>query len=293
MYITTLLAPEHAPLTDQIIDRIVHRLSGQGAEITEQNTLKPSVAHDIVWKGEEAYIPAIDDALETIDCDHITQKAENRQKKLLISDMDSTMINQECIDELADFAGIKEQVASITERAMNGELDFKEALKERVALLAGLDAAVLEQAYDKHITFSSGAEKLIKTLRDQGVHCVLVSGGFTFFTARVAQALGFHDHEGNELAIENNTLTGKVLEPIRDKHSKLEALNRLASEHNITAEDIIAIGDGANDLPMLQAAGLGIAYRAKPVVQQQTNAKLNHADLDQLLYALGIPESAY
>jgi phosphoserine phosphatase len=221
-----------------------------------------------------------------IDC--IIQPAQDRIKKLLISDMDSTMIHQECIDELADVVGIKAHVSAITQRAMNGELDFKDALRERVALLKGLEEVELLRVFSARITLMQGADILIETMKQNGAYTVLVSGGFTFFTKRVASLLGFDADEANMLEVEDGKLTGKVREPILDKESKRGALHRIASKRGITLNETLAIGDGANDLPMLMDAGLGIAYHAKPVVVQQARAAIHYNDLTAILYAQGI-----
>lgn len=244
--------------------------------------LEPGVACDILVSAE----PNISRG----KVDYVFQPLANREKNLLVADMDSTMINQECIDELADCVGMKAHVAKITERAMNGELDFPSALRERVALLKGLPEAELQKVFDTRITLMSGASTLIQTMKKRGAHTLLVSGGFTFFTSRVARAIGLDADNANELLIENGKLTGTVREPILDKEAKVDALNAAAKKFNIPLERTLAIGDGANDLPMLKLAGLGIAYHAKPVVQQQARAVINHNDLTAVLYALGIPK---
>lgn len=218
---------------------------------------------------------------------------QHRLKKLLISDMDSTMIQQECIDELAEFAGLKAEVARITERAMNGELEFKESLRERVALLKGLPVTVLEETLQKKIQLMEGAKTLVQTMRAHGAICVLVSGGFTFFTSSIRQQVGFHADEANELEVEKGTLLGKVREPILDKHAKLETLKRYQTQLSLEEAEILAVGDGANDLPMLHAAGLGIAYHAKPVVQKAANYRINHSDLTALLYIQGYKKEQF
>ena len=222
--------------------------------------------------------------------DHIAQPAIGREKKLLISDMDSTLIHQECIDELADKIGLKPQVAAITERAMNGELDFKAALRERVALLKGLPESALQEVFTTRITLMEGSRALTQTMRARGAYCLLVSGGFTFFTARVREALGFHADDANRLEIAAGKLTGRVLEPILDKDSKRASLHRAARKHGFELTAALAVGDGANDLPMLLDAGLGVAYHAKPIVQAQAHYRLNYNDLSALLYAQGIPK---
>lgn len=220
--------------------------------------------------------------------DHIIQPAATRAKKLLISDMDSTMIQQECIDELADCVGLKEHVSAITERAMNGELDFPSALRERVALLKDLPESALAEVFRDRITLMPGARTLVQTMKANGTHCVLVSGGFTYFTSRVANAIGFNADEANTLTIVAAKLTGTVAEPILDKDSKRATLHRIAAQKKIPLHATLAVGDGANDLPMLQDAGLGVAYHAKPIVVAQASAAIHFNDLTSLLFAQGI-----
>jgi phosphoserine phosphatase len=203
--------------------------------------------------------------------------------KLLISDMDSTIIQQECIDELADFVGKKDYVAAITEKAMRGELDFPSALRERVALLKGLPEHTLQRCYDDRITLTPGAQDLIAAANAKGLTTVLISGGFTFFTARVAQAAGFKHHHGNELEIENGHLTGRVIEPILGKEAKLSCLHHYCHKLSISPAQVIAMGDGANDLPMLQAAGLSVAYYAKPAVAEACTLSITSGDLSQVI----------
>ena len=219
--------------------------------------------------------------------------AANRRKKLLIADMDSTIIEQECIDELADFAGKRAEISTITERAMHGELDFETALKERVAMLTGLPAQTLLETFKKRISLTPGAKTLVQTMNEMGAVTALVSGGFTFFTERVAKAAGFAHTQANELFIENGALTGEVGEPILGREAKQEALQRLASENNIALEETLGVGDGANDLAMLERAGLGVAFRAKPAVARAAHTRIDHGDLTALLYLQGIPQSEF
>ncbi|WP_281301937.1 MULTISPECIES: phosphoserine phosphatase SerB [unclassified Iodidimonas] len=225
--------------------------------------------------------------------DIAVQDAPNRRKALLIADMDSTMITVECIDELADFAGIKDKIALITEAAMRGELDFEAALHERVALLSGLDEATLLRCYEERVTPMSGAETLVKTMRAHGAYCLLVSGGFTFFTSRIAQHLGFDDHRANVLDIEGGRLTGRVRQPIIDANSKLTALEETAKNRKLHPSQIMAVGDGANDIPMIKAAGLGIAYHAKPKTAAAADLAIHHNDLSALLYIQGYRDSDF
>ncbi len=219
--------------------------------------------------------------------------AANRRKKLLIADMDSTMINVECIDELADFAGVKEQVSEITERAMRGELDFDGALRERVALLKDLPESALAQCYADRIRLNPGAKTLVQTMAALGAFTALVSGGFTYFTEKVAAEAGFALHQANTLLLENGRLTGQVGQPILGQQAKLDTLNRLAGERGIALDDVIAVGDGANDRAMVEAAGLGVAYHAKPTLAAAADVVLNHSDLRALLALQGIAEADY
>lgn len=216
---------------------------------------------------------------------------EHRRKRLLIADMDSTIIGCECIDEIADFAGIKPQIAAITERSMRGEIPFEAALRERVALLKGLPEGTLDQVYKLRVRLNDGARILVRTMAASGAATALISGGFTFFTSRVAEAAGFATQQANELVIESGKLAGTVREPILGREAKREALLRLAFENNIDLKDTLAIGDGANDLAMIGAAGLGIAYRAKPVVAAAAHARLDHSDLSAALYLQGYRET--
>ena len=218
---------------------------------------------------------------------------KDRRKKLLISDMDSTIIGQECIDELADFAGKKEEVAAITERAMQGELDFEGALTTRVKMLQGLSTDVLQACFDERIGLNPGARVLVRTMAQSGAHCLLVSGGFTFFTSRVAKAAGFHGNRANTLLVEGGKLTGDVQRPILGRQAKLDALNQTCREINCTPNEVLALGDGANDLAMIEAAGLGIAYRAKPVVAEQSDAAITGKNLEPALFYQGYREDEF
>ncbi len=213
--------------------------------------------------------------------------AEGRRKRLLIADMDSTMIEQECIDELGAVAGVGEEIAGITRRAMRGELDFAAALRARVSLLKGLNASVIEEVLDKRITYMPGGKTLIATMKKHGAYTALVSGGFVQFTSRVAAHLAFDVNAANTLIIKNGRLTGEVAEPILGQAAKVEALQNLATSRSLIAHDAIAVGDGANDVAMLMEAGLGVALHAKPHVQQSALIRINHGDLTALLYLQG------
>lgn len=236
---------------------------------------------------------AAEAALASWPIDVCAQPWNGRKKALLVADMDSTIIGCECIDELADFAGVKDKVALITERAMRGELDFESALRERVAMLKGLPLADLQRAYDERVRLNPGARTLVRTMTAGGARAVLVSGGFTFFTSRVAAAAGFDANRANTLTEAGDGLAGVVGEPILGREAKLAALEEEAAARGLELAQTLAIGDGANDLAMIEAAGLGVAYRAKPIVAAQADAKVDHADLTALLYFQGYREAEF
>jgi phosphoserine phosphatase len=215
------------------------------------------------------------------------------RKKLMLADMDSTIIGCECLDELADFAGKKVEVSAITERAMAGELDFEGALMERVAMLTGLPLSALQTCYDARVALNDGAQTFVRTMAALGSHCALVSGGFTFFTSRVADAAGFHTNRANTLNDDGTALLGTVGLPILGKEAKLAALSDDATRLGLALSDTLAIGDGANDLMMIEAAGLGIAYYAKPVVAARAPARIDHGTLESALFFQGIKRSEF
>lgn len=226
-------------------------------------------------------------ALAGAPVDLIAQPTAGRRRQLLIADMDSTIITVECIDELADMIGRKAEVAAITETAMRGEIDFAEALRRRAGMLAGLPTADLARCYTERVRLSPGARTLVQTMRHHGAHTALVSGGFSYFTERVREAAGFHEDQANRLAIADGALTGEVDTPILDSSAKLIALNRLMAAHGLEPDATLAVGDGANDLPMIEAAGFGVAYRAKPILAAAARARVDHNDLTALLYMQG------
>jgi phosphoserine phosphatase len=224
--------------------------------------------------------------------DGVVVPAAGRRKKLLVADMESTMIENEMLDELADFLGLREKIAGITARAMNGEIDFAAALDERVALLKGLPIARLDEAA-KRIRYTPGGATLVATMKQHGATCALVSGGFTYFTALVRQALGFDFDAANTLKHDGRTLSGAVEPPILGKEAKLATLERLGAERGLPIADTMSVGDGANDLPMLKASGLGVAFHAKPVVAAEVSARIDHGDLTALLYLQGYRRSDF
>lgn len=236
-------------------------------------------------------IKAIEDRLRQargdLPVDIVVQPRIARRKKLLLADMDSTMIGQECIDELADFAGLKAHVADITERAMRGEIEFESALRERVALLKGLPVSVVDEVLDKRITLTPGGRDLVMTMRAHGAYTCLISGGFTLFSKVVAAKVGFQENRANQLQVEGGKLTGEVVEPILGRATKLATLIELTESFDLDDIDTLVVGDGANDLGMIQAAGLGVAYHAKPAVAAAAAVRFDHGDLTALLYAQG------
>jgi len=227
------------------------------------------------------------DTLDGAPVDVVVQEQERRRKKILIADMDSTMIQQECIDELAEEAGLREHVAAITARAMNGEIAFEPALRERVALLKGLPLSVIDKVISTRITLMPGGPELVRTMRKQGAYTALVSGGFTSFTHRIAEMIGFNEERANRLIDDGKHLTGLVTEPILGREAKVEKLVEIADRLGLTPDDAIAVGDGANDLGMIQLAGTGVALHAKPAVAAQARMRVDHGDLTALLYIQG------
>ncbi|MFB9356105.1 phosphoserine phosphatase SerB [Sneathiella chinensis] len=285
---TTVLTLVANPATDipflTIVEKAQASLQAHGAETGAPVWLREGVAADLIFDGT-VQPENLSDILN--DVDYCLQPTLHRRKKLLLADMDSTIITVECIDELADYAGVKDKVSAITEQAMRGELDFNEAFRARVAMLKGLEESVLQRTFDERVTLTPGARTLIQTLRQNGAYTALVSGGFTFFTSRVRDSVGFHMHESNELLFENGRLTGEAAEPILNSAAKLDNLNRLIAELGIDRQQSVAIGDGANDIPMIEAAGLGVAFHAKPKANEAADATIRFGDLTTLLYYQG------
>ncbi|MBL8562786.1 MAG: phosphoserine phosphatase SerB [Gemmobacter sp.] len=289
MFTVTLLTNPETPVLERLTVETLRNAWGGG----DARWLEPAVA-------AEFDMPAVPDNrwqvwadLQGLRVDLIVQPMAGRKKRLLLADMDSTMIQQECIDELADEAGVGAHVAGITARAMNGELDFEAALRERVGLLKGLQEAVIERVYHDRITFMPGGKALLATMKAQGGYAALVSGGFTAFTARVAEALGFDENRANTLNAENGVLSGTVGMPILGKQAKLDALLEITARLGITPEEAMAVGDGANDLAMLNRAGAGVALHAKPSVAAQCDIRVNHGDLTALLFMQGYARAEF
>jgi len=287
--LTLVSNPAEPAVTPQLAVKVRDALTMEGGRAAAADWLAPQIACDIAVEGltlieaEARARAAVGDA----PVDLFAQEAEGRRKKLLIADMDSTMITVECLDELADFAGKKAEIAAITERAMRGELEFEGALRERVAMLKGLDESALAATLTERIAIMPGALELVRTMNKAGALTVLVSGGFTYFTSRVAEAIGFAEQRGNELIIEGGKLTGEVGMPILGRDAKLASLTAARKRKGLSEGETLAVGDGANDLAMLQAAGLGVAYHAKPIVAEAAHARVDHGDLTALLYFQG------
>ncbi len=285
--VLTLVARDYDGLQEALAEGL-EAVAGTGRTIAGTEVLGDGAADIFVEGGDLVLLRArVAAAFEGGAVDTCVQPADGRRKRLLVADMDSTIIACECLDELADFAGLKAEIAAVTERAMAGEIPFEAALIERVARLAGLDLAMLQRTYDERVRLNPGARTLARTMTAHGARCVLVSGGFEFFTERVAEAAGFAAHRANRLIDDGARLTGAVGQPILGREAKLAALQEEAAALGLDLSQTLAVGDGANDLAMIEAAGLGVAWRAKPVVAARADARVDHADLTALLYFQG------
>jgi phosphoserine phosphatase len=288
-HVMTLIAAEAGgPLSPGLIAELRQALHRLGADVAPPSWLKPDFVCDLDFTdlNDDQADAAARQLLGALPVDVVVQAKAERRKRLLVADMESTIIRNEMLDELADFVGARAEIAAITARAMNGELDFEQAIEARVALLAGLPESVLEEAATR-IEMMPGAASLIATMRAQGARTVLVSGGFRCFTRRIAAALGIDAEFGNELEIADGRLTGRVIKPILGRQAKFDTLVREAAGQGLPLAATLAVGDGANDLDMILAAGLGIAFHAKPVVAARAKCRIEHGDLTALLYAQG------
>ncbi len=291
-FVATLVAnPSNPVLTPAIAEKAADAVKASGLY-----WLADGIACDIALRDDSDPVAAektIRARIAGAPIDLAVQNAETRRKKLLIADMDSTMIGQECIDELAAEVGLKDKVATITARAMNGEIAFEPALRERVALLKGLPVSVVDEVIAKRITLTPGGIELIATMKAKGYYTALVSGGFTVFTSRIAATLGFDENRANILIDADGRLTGEVAEPILGKQAKVDALMEISERLGFSAQEAMAVGDGANDLGMLHASGAGVALHAKPAVAAEAKIRIDHGDLTALLYLQGYRKSDF
>jgi len=290
MFIATLIAADRLEAAD--ISSALDKLSDAGCDPRGVETLDEDQASDLFFDADPAAARAVlEGAFDRVDV--VVQPVEGREKALIVADMDSTMITVECIDELADYAGIKAQIAEVTEAAMRGELDFAEALDARVALLKGLGADAIDRCLAERVRLMPGARTLVQTMKARGATAILVSGGFTRFAEPVGAQIGFDRVIANELLIADDVLTGAVTKPIVDSSTKEVTLLGAMAELGLDASATMAVGDGANDLAMIRKAGLGVAYHAKPIVAAAAGARIDHGDLTALLYAQGIARSEW
>lgn len=290
--LTLIGSVRSAPLEPVHVERVTRRLGPTGkvdwlaeGEACDVFLESPLSAAELTGQARDALLGEAIDAV----CTPIS----GRRKKLLIADMDSTVIDQECIDELGDAIGLGPKIKEITAAVVNGDVSFADALRQRLALMKGMEHGVLDSVYENRVTLKSGARTLVQTMRHNGAFCILVSGGFSFFTRRVAERIGFHDHQANELAFEDGKLTGDVLEPILGRTAKLDTLLRLCDEKGLEPSNVLAVGDGANDIKMIEAAGLGVAFHGSGSLKKQAAACIDHGDLTTLLYIQGFRKSEF
>ncbi|MDE9449625.1 phosphoserine phosphatase SerB [Aliiroseovarius sp. Z3] len=289
MFIATLLTSPSEPRLDATLVESLRNAWGGG----NADWLSPDEAAEFPLQHKPANLWDVWADLQTLGVDLVVQPIEGRRKRMLLADMDSTMIQQECIDELADEAGVGERVKDITARAMNGELDFEGALTERVGLLKGLPESVIGDVLANRITLMPGGKALLSTMKANGAYAALVSGGFTAFTAHVAATLGFDENRANTLNVADGALTGTVGMPILGREAKVQALKEITARLGLSHDDVMAVGDGANDLGMLGLAGAGVALHAKPSVAAECDIRINHGDLTALLYIQGYTQSDF
>lgn len=292
-YVLTLIGnAESAPLDSAHIERSLEclELAGDTDWLAEQEACDVLIDSGL---SAAAITNRVRDVLSGCSIDIICTPMKGRRKKLLISDMDSTVIDQECINELADSIGLGPEISEITTAVIQGDIGFSEALRKRLRLMKGMQIEVLENVYEQRITLKPGARTLVQTMSHHGAFCILVSGGFTYFTSRVAERLGFHQHQGNELIFNDGKLTGEVQHPILGRSAKLNTLMDLCDQKSITPTDVLAVGDGANDGKMIEAAGLGVAFHDTGSLEKQSNARIEYGDLTALLYIQGFHKSEF
>jgi len=293
LYVITIIGEaETRPVESNHIVKVQQHLSIIG----KPEWLAEKEACDLFFESSQPAVELAQQARSALSpalLDVVCTPVEGRVKKLLICDMDSTVIDQECIDELGDAFGVGSQIREITSAVVGGNISFSDALRRRLALMKGLDQTLLERVYKDRITLKTGARTLVQTMRHHGTFCILVSGGFSFFTRRIADRIGFHSHQANELAFENGRLTGKICEPILGRSAKLETLKRLCKQKDLQPRDVLAVGDGANDIKMIEAAGLGVAFHGTAAVKKYANASIDHGSLTTLLYAQGFTRSQF
>ena len=292
-YVLTLIGQaESSPLQPVHVEQVYQCLEQTG----RTDWLAENEACDIFIESDltaELMTKKIRDVLSGCLIDVVCTPVEGRRKKLLISDMDSTVINQECINEMADAMGLGSQISRITETVIRGDINFSEALRKRLSLMKGMDKNILKSVYEQRITLKSGARTLVQTMSQHGAFCILVSGGFTYFTSRIADRLGFHKHLGNELIFNDDKLTGDVQYPILGSTAKLDTLVNLCNQKSLNLSEVLAVGDGANDIKMIEAAGLGVAFHDTGSLRKRANASINYGDLTALLYIQGFHKSEF
>jgi phosphoserine phosphatase len=290
MFTATLITSAQLRAGD--ISAAADMVRAAGAAFTGSGWIEEGVAFDVGFMGDVAAVrPLLEDSFKATDV--IVQRTSDRRRRLIVADMDSTMITVECIDELADYAGIKQEIAAVTERAMRGEMDFEDALRGRVALLKGLEESAIERCLAERVRIMPGAKRLVRTIRENGGMAVLVSGGFTRFADPVGKEIGFDRVVANVLGLENGALDGTVVGPIIGAKSKQMTVEGTLAATGWPVEASLAVGDGANDIPMIKAAGLGVAFHAKPKTAAAADARIDHGDLSVLLYAMGYSKSEW